>query len=155
MKIDFTEQEYRLLMDLLEMSDWLLHAHFTEEREETEKYSALMQKIYACAEEMGCGNLVEYDDKLNSYFATSEYEESGEYMSFIEEFEEDAFWDGLSHKLAFRDLLDQEGEEAIENMDMVERAAKLLDLQSWYEEEFNENGLSNIRIVKARSDKVN
>nr|VFJ52547.1 MAG: hypothetical protein BECKFM1743A_GA0114220_101044 [Candidatus Kentron sp. FM]VFJ70070.1 MAG: hypothetical protein BECKFM1743C_GA0114222_105415 [Candidatus Kentron sp. FM]VFK09523.1 MAG: hypothetical protein BECKFM1743B_GA0114221_101075 [Candidatus Kentron sp. FM] len=155
MKIDITKQEYRLLLDLLEIAHWVLDAHSTWDKEETKPYTALIQKIYSHAKEMGCADIIVYDKKLAAYFPTREYEEDGEHRQFIEAFEEDSFWDELSHKLAFRDLIQQEGEVALERMDFMERATKLTEFLSWYEEEFSDNGLTNVRVVKERSNKVN
>ncbi len=76
-------------------------------------------------------------------------------MRFIEEFEEDVFWDALANKLAWRDLVQQEGVEVVEKMEFVERGTKLMDLESWYQEEFTENGLTNVKVVKEKSSKVN
>jgi hypothetical protein len=50
---------------------------------------------------MGFENLIAYDKDLKGYFATAEYEES-EHMRYIEEFEDDIFWDALPHRLAGR-----------------------------------------------------
>ncbi|MBT8419939.1 MAG: hypothetical protein KJO08_03665 [Gammaproteobacteria bacterium] len=155
MKIDITKQEYRVLVDMLEMANWVMNAHATWDKEETGKYITLMQKLYAHAKDMGCGDIIGYDEKLDGYFAATDYEEDGSHRQFIEAFEEDSFWDELSHKLAFRDLIQQEGEEALEKMDFMERATKLTEFLSWYEEEFSDNGLANVRVVKEQSSKVN
>nr|VFJ93492.1 MAG: hypothetical protein BECKH772A_GA0070896_1005711 [Candidatus Kentron sp. H]VFJ94305.1 MAG: hypothetical protein BECKH772B_GA0070898_1005910 [Candidatus Kentron sp. H]VFK00933.1 MAG: hypothetical protein BECKH772C_GA0070978_1005511 [Candidatus Kentron sp. H] len=155
MKIDITKKEYRSLVDLLEIANWVLNAHSDWDREEVGKYHALIQKIYAYAKEMECGDILEYSEKLAGYFATAQYEEKGAHRRFIDEFEEDSFWNELSHKLAFRDVIQQEGETALEEMNFMERATKLREFLSWYEEEFNDNGLANVRVVQERSNKVN
>nr|VFJ48255.1 MAG: hypothetical protein BECKDK2373B_GA0170837_10204 [Candidatus Kentron sp. DK]VFJ67890.1 MAG: hypothetical protein BECKDK2373C_GA0170839_11726 [Candidatus Kentron sp. DK] len=155
MKIDFTKPEYRLLLDLLEMAEWVMNAHSAWEEGETRHYAALIQKIHAHAEEMGCGDIIEYSKELGGYFATGAYEEQGNHRQFIEAFEEDLFWDELSYKLAVRDLAQQEGEEALEKMEFVERATKLTEFLSWYEEEFSDNDLANVRVVRERSNTVN
>jgi len=155
MKIDFTKNEYRSLLDLLEIADWVMNAHSAWEESETKHYAALMQKIHALAEEMGCGDIIEYSKELGGYFATGAYEEEGNHRQFIDAFEEDFFWDELSYKLAVRDLAQQEGKEALEKMEFVERATKLTEFLSWYEEEFSENGLTNVQLVRERSNTVN
>lgn len=155
MKINFTKQEYRLLIDILELSDWILNAHSDVEREDTKKYSELFQKIYSYAKELGFENLISYSEQLDGYYATREYEENGEHMRFIEEFEEDTLWDSLANKLAWRDLVLQEGEEAVRKMQFAERSIKLMELESWYQEEFDENGLENVKVVKEKSNKIN
>ena len=57
MKINFTKREYRLLIDILEISEWVLNAHSNVEREDTKKYSELAQKIFSYAKEMGYEDL--------------------------------------------------------------------------------------------------
>jgi L-rhamnose mutarotase len=132
MKINFTNKEYRLLLDMVEIAEWVLNAHKTASSDEIKKYSDLYQKILSYAKDMGFENLIIYDKNLDGYFATSEYEES-EHMRYIEEFEDDVFWDALPHRLAVRDLVKEVGEKKYEEMEFVERATKLVVLESIYE----------------------
>jgi L-rhamnose mutarotase len=145
MKINFTNKEYRLLLDMVEIAEWVLNAHKTASSDEIKKYSDLYQKILSYAKDMGFENLIIYDKNLDGYFATSEYEES-EHMRYIEEFEDDVFWDALPHRLAVRDLVKEVGEKKYEEMEFVERATKLLELESIYYKELEENGIDNLRF---------
>ena len=54
MKINITKKEYRLLLDILHLGEWMLTAHDQEEMPEKKKYQDLVQKFYSYAEEMGC-----------------------------------------------------------------------------------------------------
>ena len=45
MKIEITKKEYRALLDVFHLADWVLHAYKTEEGPETEEYRALEQKM--------------------------------------------------------------------------------------------------------------
>ena len=38
MKINITKKEYQTLLDMLYLSDWVLHAHSEEKSEETKSY---------------------------------------------------------------------------------------------------------------------
>ena len=145
MKINFTNKEYRLLLDMVEIAEWVLNAHKTASSDEIKKYSDLYQKILSYAKDMGFENLIIYDKNLDGYFATSEYEES-EHMRYIEEFEDDVFWDALPHRLAVRDLVKEVGEKKYEEMEFVERATKLVGLESIYYKELEENGIDNLRF---------
>jgi L-rhamnose mutarotase len=145
MKINFTNKEYRLLLDMVEIAEWVLNAHKTASSDEIKKYSDLYQKILSYAKDMGFENLIIYDKNLDGYFATSEYEES-EHMRYIEEFEDDVFWDALPHRLAVRDLVKEVGEKKYEEMEFVERATKLVELESIYYKELEENGIDNLRF---------
>ena len=155
MKINFTKKEFRLLIDIFEITEWVLHAHKTTEPEETKKYSELIQKIFSYADQIGCTDLIKYDNRLEGYYATRKYEEESEHMAYIEEFEDDVFWEELTHRLAVRDLVAQEGEDTYQKMDISERASKIFDLEGWYEKEFIENGLRNIKVESKKSSRVN
>jgi len=118
MKINFTKNEYRLLLDMVEVAEWVLNAHRTDPSDEVKEYSEVYQKILSHAKEMGFENLITYDENLDGYYATAEYEES-EHMRYIEEFEDDVFWEALPHRLAVRDLVEQFGEKKYLEMGIV------------------------------------
>jgi hypothetical protein len=153
MKINYTKKEYRLLLDMVEIAEWVLNAHKSDPSDEINIYSELYQKILSHAKEMGFENLITHDKDLGGYFATAEYEESG-HMRYIEEFEDDVFWDALPNRLAVRDLVKQVGEKKYEEMEFVERATKLVELESVYYDELEEHGIDNLRFDnKPKSDK--
>jgi hypothetical protein len=146
MKINYTKKEYRLLLDMVEIAEWVLNAHKTASSDEIKKYSNLYQKILSYAKDMGFENLIVYDKDLDGYYATAEYEES-EHMRYIEEFEDDVFWDALPNRLAVRDLVKQVGEKKYTEMEFEERAKKLLELESIYYTELAENGIDNLQFA--------
>jgi hypothetical protein len=145
MKINFTKNEYRLLLDMVEMAEWVLNAHRTDPSDEVKKYSELYQRILSHAKEMGFENLITFDKNLDGYFATAEYEES-EHMRYIEEFEDDVFWEALPHRLAVRDLVQQFGEKKYTEMGFEERVSKIFELEAIYNKELEENGIDNMRF---------
>ena len=145
MKIDFTKNEYRFLLDMVEMAEWVLNSRKTDSSDEVKEYSEVYQKILSHAKEMGFENLITYDENLDGYYATAEYEES-EHMRYIEEFEDDVFWEALPHRLAVRDLVSQVGEKGYREMEFEERVSKILDLEEIYNKELEENGIDNLRF---------
>jgi len=145
MKINLTKNEYRLLLDMVEIAEWVLNSHRTDSSDEIKQYSELYQKILSHAKEMGFENLITYDESLDGYYATAEYEES-EHMRYIEEFEDDVFWEALPHRLAVRDLMEQIGEEGYTDMEFEERMSKLVKLEAFYYEELEDNGIDNLRF---------
>ena len=150
MKINFTKKEYRLLVDLLEMADWVLTSHDATEQPDKKPYHDLIQKIYANSKEMACDDILEFVPEVNQYFVTLEYDEESLCRQHIDKFEDNVFWDKLSFYLSERDLLVQEGEEKLLSMDPMERSEKLFELQDWYESEFYEHGLENIKVVNIK-----
>jgi hypothetical protein len=145
MKINLTKNEYRLLLDMVEIAEWVLNSHRTDSSDEIKQYSELYQKILSHAKEMGFENLITFDKNLDGYFATAEYEES-EHMRYIEEFEDDVFWDALPHRLAVRDLVQQFGEKKYTEMEFEERVSKIFELEAIYNKELEENGIDNMRF---------
>lgn len=147
MKINFTKKEYRDLIDLIEIADWILHAQKARQPKGTLNYVDLRRKILSFAKEMGCENLVYYDKQRDEYYETKEYEETSGCLEYIEEYEDEAFWGVLSSRLAMRDLTEQEGEETLKQMPIADLADRRLTLESWYDKEFRENGVDNVRVV--------
>jgi len=146
MKIDLSKEEYQTLLELLEIAGWVLHAHENEQRPETLKYRELEQKLYSYAKELGLGCLVMYDKGLKQYFPTREFEETTPAMEFVEEFEEESFWDELVNRLAERDLARITGGKRAKGMTAEDRFRKLTLFQKRYVDEFEERGLDNLII---------
>jgi hypothetical protein len=49
---------------------------------------------------------------MKSYSPTDIHEETIDVFDYIEEYDDDTFWDKLGEMLGFRDLIDQIGEDA-------------------------------------------
>jgi hypothetical protein len=74
MKIHFTKQEYRQLLELVFMADWMMTAHETS-LETASPYESLRKKIYANAKEFGLQNLIVYESADHEYYETAQLEE--------------------------------------------------------------------------------
>jgi hypothetical protein len=144
MNIEINKEEYRLLLDVFHIADWVLHAYKTEEGPETEEYRDLEQKFLALAEEMGFGHFVAYDREMNRYFPTREYEETTMVMDAIVDYDNESFWEELTERLALRDLIQQEGKDRVAAMDFNERLIRTESLRERYEKEFKRRGLDRL-----------
>ena len=144
MKIDITKMEYLSLLEILEISDWVLQAHHAKERSETRKYREIEQKIFSYAKDMGFENLVSYDSQLKRYFYTRKFEDTSPGMDFVRDFENDTFWDELVQRLVDRDLIRQIGEERLLSIAAHERFEKEEALEERYADEFYNHGLDNL-----------
>ena len=146
MKIHLTKKEYRLLLDILSISEWVMNSHKTGGNPKSEPYQKIEQKIFSYAKDFGFENLVMYEEQLEMFYPTHEYEELGSDRPFIEEFEEEVFWEELCNRLAQRDLLKKKDIQKLKEMDPLERLTKEDEIAAEYEIEFLKNGLKNLTI---------
>jgi hypothetical protein len=144
MKIDFTNQEYKTLVEALELANWMLHAHAEEEREDTESFRDLEQKVLALSEDFGMADEIIYDKKLETYYPSREMEDNC--LAHVDEYNNDTFWDELIERFVARDLIRQVGEEAYQAMDFEEKFKKEEPFRIQYEDEFGNNGIERLVI---------
>ncbi len=147
MKINFTKKEYQTLVEMLLLADWVITAHEEVEQEETRPYRELRKKVLAHHKEMGMAEAFKYSPEDDEYFETTAYEASAPHMRFIEEYDEQVFWEELANRLAEQDFVAEEMLRAEGSRSEEERTERLLELTARYEEEFSENGLDNIQVV--------
>lgn len=147
MKIDLTRKEYRDLLDILFVANWVLNAYRVGEDPRTVRYGKLEQKLLALAKQMDYENLVQYVPEHNRYYPTREYEETSSTQTFIIEYENDSFWEELTSRLAERDLARQLGGfDRVVALSPEELFEKLGQLEKSYDEEFSHNGLENLQL---------
>lgn len=146
MKINVTKKEYQTLLDMLYLSDWILHAHSEEKNEETKSYKEFEQKILSLANEFGMENAVEYNEKSGEYFLNKEFIQNNSVRKHVENFENATFWEELIERLARRDFINKYGENAIMQMPISERFEKEILFHKAYHKEFGDNGLENVKV---------
>jgi len=148
MEIQLTKEEYRLLLDMLHISDWVMNSHKVEEDAKAKPYKQVEQKIMSYAKEFGFENLVEYDNKVDEFNPSAEFEDLESSMSFIEDYDDDVFWEELCHRLAQRDLIREKGLKKIKEMEPMARMLEEDSIAEKYDSEFVANGIENFIIAK-------
>jgi len=151
MNINFTKEEYLLLLDIIYMADWILHAHSIGERSETKDYSELFQKLMIHAKELGCSELIEFNEIEQDYMLTGDFEEGSAVLNYLDEFEGESFWDELISRLAMRDAL-----IALKVSSAHEVASELLfpalsKAEEYWSKEFETFDLNRISLNKGPS----
>jgi hypothetical protein len=143
MKINFTKKEYRSLLEAMQIADWILHAHDIEPRTDTKDFGELFEKLLLLAGEMGCEDLVELEDD-NKYYPTVELESAVE--EFIQEFENNTFWDELISRLSERDVLKKAKVTDVTDIKQKERFAALSESEEKWAKEISTFGLDRICV---------
>lgn len=146
MKINFTKKQYISLIKLLHLGTWMANAHRTDDR--IEEFEELEQYVLSVCKSFGMDDSVEYDKELKMFFLTEEFLEESGVEELIDEYDNDTFWEELIHRMAERDMEKKYAEDTIRKMKFEERIDKEWPFIRIYEEEFLENGLTNLRLIK-------
>lgn len=148
MKISITKDEYKTLLDVFHIATWVLYANNNEKTTEKAKYDVLEQKILKLATEFGYEKYVDFEAKDSAYIYSEEFEKDTPAKKFIEEFEDETFWDEITTRLTRRDLVKKLGLDMIKSMDLAERIKEESLIGKEYYDEFVKNGLSNLALDK-------
>lgn len=144
MKIEFSKTQYKTLLLLTYLGDWVINAHKFDIPDDDVK--ELLQKIYRHHEECGEMDLVDKDENDGTYWTTRDLDDLAQ--PYIEEYDDESFWDELGYRLAERDFFDEYGEDGANKMTKEERIANIEDRKDYYYDEFERNGLENLNINK-------
>ena len=133
MKIELTERQYRYLLDLVYIGNWVLNS--TREDDRIKEYDQVESLIFSHCLHHGMGKLVElYQGDLipSRAFANGGIHEA------IENYEDVVFYEILAEELALRDL---DGEPLTR-----ENYGALMERIDTYVDEFDEHGTEHISI---------
>ncbi len=146
MSINMTQQEYRLLLDLLLVADWVIHSNRAGDAPEAESYRMLTQKLFSLAPQFGMDDLVEVDPEYNQYRPSAKLEKSTTAWQVLDEYDDATFWEELIVRLAERDVVNMPGKAEVERMSPEEYDRYAVPLEEKYANEFLENGLERLVI---------
>lgn len=146
MKINFTKKEFRQLLDLVYIANWVMNARKIEKDAGTEKYEELVQKVYSFAKDFKYESLIEYNKQLEGFFPTNRFEMDEDVHHYIDEYDDECFWESLCQELGKRDFLEEVGREEAEKMDSIDRFTAINQCAEKYSREFEESGIKNLRI---------
>lgn len=149
MKIEFSKAEYRTLIEMLYLADWVLMSHDEAPDPKKERYFHLCQKIYASAKAMGCESLVENDRSLRAFVPTQKLEELESVRDAIEVYNSETFWEELIERLVERDMTRMLPTMAKEPSTPDEYWAIASPIEERYATEFQTNGVRRLGIGEA------
>lgn len=133
MNIELTEKEFRRLLDMVYIGNWILNSTRGDDR--FEDYDELQEKLFTLCLDRGMRSLVQtWHGRI---YPSKAYEEGGIHEA-IADYEDAVFYNILAEELARRDL----GLEDSDPEDFAELAGRMED----YLDEFEKNGLDTISI---------
>ena len=133
MNIELTEKEFRRLLDLVYIGNWVLNSTRGEDR--FEDYDIIQEKLFALCAKNGMNALI---TRWHGHIFPSNAYENGGIHEAIADYEDAVFFDILAEELARRDLncIDSTPEEDPE-------LAARMDV---YLDEFEKNGIDNLSL---------
>lgn len=133
MEVSLTSREFRRLLDLVYIGNWVLNS--TRGNDRFEDYDRLEEKFFTLCESNGMGALAQR--WRGHVFPSSAYEEGGIHEA-IADYEDAVFFEILAEELARRDMSNEQ-----KSPDDV---GELNERIEEYINEFEKNGVENISI---------
>jgi hypothetical protein len=144
--LKLTPEQFQKLTEVFYLGKWI-----AEEEADDAQLSILEnleQQLLACSGEKVGNTFVDYDKEEDYYFLSEELEDK--LMEQIDNYDESQFWDNLVSRLTLRDLhLKFTGHE-LEAMPEAKGMKALEEIQKEYFDEFEENDVDNLKLVKLR-----
>lgn len=132
MKIELTTKQYRRLLDIVYIGNWILNSARGNDR--IPDFDEVESKIFSYCKEMDMNALTE---NVDGHFVPSQAFSEGGIHEAIMDYEDAVFYGILAEELAHRDLYFEENP-----LDSLALAART---QS-YISEFEANGLNNVSV---------
>ena len=135
MNIELTNKEFRLLLDMVYIGNWVLNSARGNDR--IVEYDQLQEKIFAhCAcVPQNMSSLIQL--WRGNIYPSREYEDGGIHEA-IADYEDAVFFDILAEELARRDMVS----EQVSQDDLQELQRRMEE----YISEFERNGIQNISL---------
>ena len=133
MTIELTEKEFRRLLDLVYVGDWILNSARGNDR--FEDYDILQEKLFGMCPQVGMRSLM--DTWQGHAYPSRAYEEGGIHEA-IADYEDAVFFDILAEELARRDM-EGEGIDANDENELMGRMEE-------YYSEFEQHGIDNLTV---------
>ena len=144
MKINFTKKEYRYLLDLIYLGDWVMTADDVEDDPKKKHHEEITQKIYSFAKDFDCEDLIEYNSDFDKHNETRNFEES-EVAQYLASFEENSFWETLISRLAERDFLKDLPSGGLNALTLDEKFSGIQKHEDKWADEFSKFGINNLK----------
>ena len=133
--IELTNKEYRRLLDLVYIGNWILNS--ARENDRIVDYDNLESKIFSKCEELDMPQL--YAKRAGWFYPSRAFQEGGIHEAIMD-YEDTTFFEILAEELARKDMDDEAA-----NPDDINDLAQRMDE---YMQDFEENGLTKIYYEK-------
>ena len=142
-EISLNKKQLKLLIRSLSLANFVRTSYQPDKVNKSKKEIKLLRQLLSYAAQLGFSSWATNGPKPK----LKELKEMDFYED-IQIFENLAFWNILGEQLAERDMEEIYGDDQHLEMSLGESLNKELDIKDRYMEEFEENGLQNLRLIK-------
>ena len=139
MNINLTPEEYRKLIELVYLGEWMVNSQHDPEFED-EDSSRILQKLLAVSP----SDDVVQDEETGEHYMSNEWTEQL-LGTYIADYDDHVFWDELTERLAARDLAGDRG-VSLEDINRDDDLLELRPLEEKYRNELEERGIERLNI---------
>ena len=139
MELAFSVEQFRKLIELAYLGEWMLNAHHTDEHQD-DAATLLFQQLLSSIEVEG----VETDAETGRKYLIAEWDTMLQERK-ISDYDDHTFWEELTERLAERDLAKRTGQR-VEDIDRDDDLIELKPIEDRYRHEFEEHGLERLQI---------
>ena len=143
MNLELSDVEYRRLMLMAFLGEWMLNAI---RKDPDASMEDALSKLYSFARDTPMQELVAFDAEENAWIPTPAFED--EAHALIDQYDDTTFWEELTSRLAERDLIERHGERKVLGMRPAQREREVSAIAKDYTREFEEVGLDRLRIME-------
>jgi hypothetical protein len=140
LNITLNHDQYRKLIELAYLGEWVINAHHDTEYQD-EAAGVVLEKVLSAHPLPEIGR----DEETGDHFMNSEWIERI-YDSYILDYDDHVFWDELTERLAARDLARARGVSA-DDVNRDDDLPELRPLEERYRDELEEHGIDRLDIV--------
>lgn len=147
MQIEFSKEQYKTLLKLVYLGNWMANAHRTEDFEED--MEKLEHYIFSFAKDFGFEKYVDSENVGDGeFYPTRKFEEKSGVYDLHEDYDEENFWEEIISRLGERDCIRKYGAENIKKMSRMEWFEKLSDCEQEWADEMEKYGVNRLEVKK-------
>jgi hypothetical protein len=139
MNVQLQPDDYRKLVELAYLGEWLINAHHDTEFQDDQAGVAVQRLL-----EAGPVKGVSRDEETGEYYLEDEWVEQL-YDAYISDYDDHVFWDELTERLAQRDLARNRGVD-VDDVNRDDDLLELRPLEDRYRRELDEHGVERLDI---------
>ena len=148
MNLELDKKQFETLLKLVYLGNWMANGtrDGNEDDPSIDEYDEMENFIFKVGYENGFKKIITYEKDIDLYDFTKDYLKN-EIHKLIYRFNDDTLWEELSIRLAIRDAVEEVGESEFLNMDREKKMSIISEKEDFYNIDFAENGIENLRLI--------